>query len=139
MTSGRAPIRFELPFALPSLNTILRQCRSHAGKRRGVKKARNDLAWAVVAAIGRQRPPVPLARVRVRIESHAARMLDPIDNLPGSVKNLMDVLQPPSTSHPAGLGIIQNDSAACVIVSEVVQIKLTRGTKAKTVVIIEEA
>lgn len=132
-------IRFELPFALPSLNAILQQRRSYSGKKRGVKKARNDLAWAVVEAIGRQRPVTPLGRVRVRIERHAARMLDPIDNLPGSVKHLMDVLQPFSARHPAGLGIIADDSARCVIAAEVVQVQLTgRGTP-KTVVIIEEA
>lgn len=131
-------IRFELPFALPSLNVLLQRCRSYSGKQRGAKKARNDLAWSVVAAIGRQRPPAPLARVRVRIERHGIRQLDPVDNLPGSVKRLMDILQPCSTRNPAGLGIILNDSSACVIVSEVVQLKAGRDGP-KTVVVIEEA
>lgn len=131
-------IRFELPFDLPSLNSLLRGG-GRNGKRRGVRKKRSDLAWSVSVAIGGQKPSSPLPRVRIRVERHSFRLLDPLDNLPASAKALMDVLQPYSTRHPAGLGIIADDSPLCVIHAEVVQFKLSGRAEPKTVVIIEEA
>lgn len=122
-------IRFELPFLLPTLNVMLREGRWRRGQ------ARNQLAWAIVTAIGRQRPSKPFRRARVRVERHGIRPVDP-DNM--TVKGLMDVLQPWSTRHPCGLGIITDDSAACVTLELPPTIRVRHKADQKTVVIIEE-
>lgn len=130
-------IQFELPFTLPSLNALFRGG-GRNGKVRGAKKKRADLAWAIAIALGRQRPATPLRRVRIRVERHAFRMLDRLDNLPGSLKPLIDLLQP-DCRYPAGLGVILDDSPRCVIAAEVIQVQLSGRAEPKTVVFIEEA
>jgi hypothetical protein len=124
-------IRFELPFLLPTLNLLLRENRWDRAERR------NQLAWSVLAAMGRQRPQTPLQRAHVRVERHTCQTLDR-DNLAGSVKSLWDVLQPMSKRHPAGLGVILNDSPDC-LTEDIQTVRVHRRTEQKTVVIIEEA
>lgn len=121
-------IRFELPFALPTLNPMLREGR---WKR---KSARNSLAWSVVAAIGNQRPKTPFARAHVRVERHSTGNPDP-DNL--LAKGLLDVLQPPSARQPAGLGIITDDSAHGIRL-EIIAVRVRHRAEQKTVVTIKE-
>jgi hypothetical protein len=125
-------IRFELPFLLPTLNLLLRETHWERTERR------NQLAWWVVARMGRQRPQTPLRRAHVRVERHTCQTLDR-DNLAGSVKALWDVLQPMSKRHPAGLGVILNDSPDCLLIQDVQAVRVHRRTDQKTVVIIEEA
>lgn len=122
-------IRFELPFLLPTLNVLLREGRWRRGK------ARNKLAWEIVAAIGPQRPQQPFRRARVRVERHCIQPIDP-DNM--AVKSLLDVLQPLSLRHPCGLGIITDDSAACVTLELPPTIRVRHRVDQKTVVTIEE-
>lgn len=123
-------IIFELPVdALASPNAMLRTNRYVR------KKMRKTLAWQVVAAIADQRPPKPFARVTITIERHAPRLFDP-DNLAGSVKNLLDILQPASKKrHPIGLGVIASDAPnALQLITN--QAKC-RGTEARVIVKIE--
>jgi hypothetical protein len=102
-------IRFCLPIdALVSPNTMLKH--THRYKR---KKIRQGLAWEVKVALGLQCPANPIPRARITVERHAPRPLDR-DSLPGSCKFLLDVLQPCSTRHPAGLGVISNDCDAAL-------------------------
>lgn len=97
-------IRFELPVtSLIGLNKMLRM--NHYQR----SKLRTALAWEVMAAIGRQRPVLPIPHARLIMERHAPRSLDP-DNLAASVKSLADVLQPLSKRHPSGLGVISSDA-----------------------------
>ena len=121
-------IQFTLPYTLPTLNTVLR---AHWTKRR---KSRNALAWAVVSAIGRQRPLSPFSKARVRIERHSVGTPDE-DGV--QVKALLDVLQPFSPRHPAGLGVITNDSPAFLVL-EISSVKVPSKEDQKTVVYIED-
>ena len=97
-------IEFTLPFALPSLNVRDRQ---HWAVRR---RAKGNLRWSVVVAIGGSRylPEAPLPRARVTVTRHGKAM--DTDNLHASVKSLMDVLCVASRTHPTGLGFIVDDA-----------------------------
>ena len=104
-TSGEGGmIEFTLPFALPSLNVRDRQ---HWAVRR---RAKGNLRWSVVVAIGGSRylPEAPLQRARVTVTRHGKAM--DTDNLHASVKSLMDVLCVASRTHPTGLGFIVDDA-----------------------------
>ena len=100
----REHIAFTLPFALPSLNAVLR---THWAKR---SRAKAELSQAVMAAIGGpfHFPPEPWRRVRVTITREGRKLLD-VDNLAGSCKAVVDCLCVRSATHPHGLGIVQDD------------------------------
>lgn len=121
-------IRFELPFLLPTLNVMLREGRWRR------KASRDTLAWAVMAALGNQRPVTPFPRARIRVERHGVNPVDP-DNL--TVKGLLDLLQPYSLRHPCGMGVITEDSALCLTL-EVAAVRVRHRADQKTVVTIEE-
>jgi hypothetical protein len=96
---------------------------------------RKALAWEVVAAIGRQRPLVPIQRAMILVERYAPRLYDD-DNLVGSVKHLLDVLQPVSPRHPTGLGVIASDAPGALQLVPPRQIKCP-GSQAHVVVTIQ--
>lgn len=121
-------IRFELPFAIETLNPFMRR------RNRRSHSARDGLAWAVVAALGKQRPQIPLGRCHLRVERYSVGDPDP-DNL--ITKNLLDVLQPMSKRHPAGLGVISGDSRQW-LTREIVAVLVRHRAEQKTVVTIEE-
>jgi hypothetical protein len=123
-------ITFILPFVLPSLNVVLRQNRWKQ------RQPRAALAWQVKIAIGAQMPPRPIARAYVQVTRHSVRSLDP-DNLAGSCKRLLDVLQPVSTRHPTGLGVIASDSPAHLRL-QVISVAVHRLTDQKTTVAISD-
>jgi hypothetical protein len=100
-----ADLVFRLAAPLPLLNVQLRQ---HFAQRGAAKK---DLAWEVLAALGRARPAQPLQRVEVTIWRHSVQAPDQ-DNLVASAKSLLDVLQPASKRHPYGVGVISGDDPA---------------------------
>ncbi len=101
-----APIAFTIQGLTPSPNTMLR---THWSARR---RYIADLAWQVRAALLGPLPTSPIARARVTVWRHSVQPLDS-DALAGSVKFLLDVLQPPSPRHPYGLGVLQDDRADC--------------------------
>lgn len=95
-------IVFRLARPLPLLNVQLRQ---HWSKRGNERK---DLAWEIVAALGRARPEKLIEFADICIWRHSVQRPDD-DNLQASKKGLLDVLQPPSKRHPYGLGVIIGD------------------------------
>ena len=109
MTTGKAIIFqiFKLPFALPSLNV---QLRTHWAVR---QRKQASMMQAVLVAIGgpRYRLSEPIPRARVQVQRYSSGTLDP-DNLAASCKGLLDVLCRASTTHPYGLGFIEDDSPA---------------------------
>lgn len=109
---------FTLPLRTPSNNQLLRM---HWSKRRKLKKWIANEVLVALAISGQQRPPEPLGRVRITVERGSCRKLDE-DNLHGGTKPLFDVLERVSRTNPHGLGLIENDSAECVVEREVVQV-----------------
>ncbi len=111
--------RAEVPdLVLPGSNEIMRM------KSWEYKRFRDDLYLQVRAALAPAPPAEPLARCAIRIEMlrPRRRLLD-VDGKYGSVKPLLDVLQPPRTySRPVGrlrvkdqtmgLGLIAADTDA---------------------------
>ena len=97
-------IEFVLPFALKSLN---KRQRLHWST---LSRERKLLAQEVMAALGGPRyyPRPPIRRVRLTVRRSSYRLLDTV-NLWGSAKDLEDVLCVKSATHPAGLGIIEDD------------------------------
>jgi hypothetical protein len=95
-------IVFRLARPLPLLNVQLRQ---HWKERANERK---DLAWEVVAALGRARPAAPIEFAEIVTWRHSVQQPDE-DNLQASRKGLHDVLQPSSERHPYGLGVILGD------------------------------
>jgi hypothetical protein len=103
-----------LPIRLPLLNE---QLRTHWAKR---KKQREELAWlfrAELSAAGISIPKRFISKANIRVIRYSRIKPDQIDNLNACVKGLMDILQPMSSRHPNGLGIIANDSSDCVTVT----------------------
>lgn len=88
-----------------------------------------------MATIGK-RPLHPFKKACVAITRYSVGSPD-ADNLSGSVKYLLDVMQPQSTRHPFGLGIIENDSADCITLTVRSERVSTRKDQ-KTKVQIEE-
>lgn len=96
------PIVLTLPIT-PGQNESLR---THWAVR---KRARDTLAWNIAAELGRQRPAVPIEHATIEITRYyAGHPLDE-DNLSAAAKHILDVLQPYSPKHPAGLGVISGD------------------------------
>lgn len=123
-------IIFELPVA--SLVSANRTLRMQHWQRSRMRKA---LAWTVLIAMGRQRPVTPIARARIVVERHAPRPFDD-DNLASACKHLFDVLQPFSTRHPNGLGVISSDKPAAL--TPVFRPVKCAGTEARIIVSIQE-
>lgn len=120
-------IQFTLAKPLPLLNTLLR---THWARRRDMAKA---LSAEVYAAAQAQLPREPWQRARITIERHSLKEPD-VDGL--SPKHLLDVLQPRSTRHPWGLGVIWNDDPAHLEQS-IVHVKAATRKDQKTVVRLE--
>jgi len=99
-------IVFTLPFALESLNV---RDRKHWAKRSKDKAA---IAMEIIVAIGGTRylPRPPYPRARITINRCSAGLLDP-DGLGATAKNLLDAMCVRSSTHPSGIGIIEDDSA----------------------------
>lgn len=114
-------IEFEIPEALPLLNTLLRM---HWAQRR---KLMERLAWLVHTHSGhRQMEGLPMERCQVWVERRSSGGAADHDGLVGSIKPLMDVLVMPSQRNPHGLGIILDDSPDVVGQPRVTQVKVPR-------------
>lgn len=98
-----ALIELTIPEATPLLNTWQRM---HWAQRR---KTCHRWALLILAALGPQRPVVPLQRVRVEVTRHSAGSPD-LDGLYGGLKPVLDALVRPSKRNPHGLGVIEDDS-----------------------------
>lgn len=80
------------------------------------KRSRERKEWIVLmrAALGRKpKPPAPLQHASLRLVRRSNTISD-YGNLVGSFKLVEDILQPASRNNPGGLGIIANDSMACI-------------------------
>ena len=105
------PISFSIPVQLPTLNTLLRM---HWKKRGDLQETVSTEVWAALGAAGYYRNArTPLERCRVVVRRHSTQEPDP-DGLRSTAKLLLDVLQPASTRHPRGLGVIKEDNSKCV-------------------------
>lgn len=117
---GAPLLRVSLPFATPSLNVTQKW---HPAER---KRWKARAAWEIKLALSAENyhlPASPLPRARLRIERSSPGNLD-FDNLVGGAKLLIDLLLPmgsPTTRrgktvfpHPFGLGIVADDSPACL-------------------------
>ena len=123
-------IRFDLPFVLPSLNTLIRLHWSQRGK------LIRSLSGTVAAlTVDLPRGAAPIDRARVTVIRHAIQEIDP-DNLAASAKHLLDVLQPRSERHPHGLGLIAGDDPAHLVLDVQTEPALKRANQ-RTVVLIE--
>lgn len=101
-----APIVIDLPLRTPLMNQWMRL---HFRTR--TKYCR---AVAVQIAIhASRRPAEPLQRCRITVERFSTQEPDR-DGLFGSLKSILDALQPQSRTHPYGLGFIANDSSSCL-------------------------
>jgi hypothetical protein len=120
MTPGY--IMFQLPFALSSLNVRDRQ---HWAVR---QKKKAKLAMEVLVAIGGPacKPVKPVQKATIMVKRYSAGTLDQ-DNLTASVKPLLDILCRSSSTHPHGMGFIEDDSPAHIELI-VNQEKCKRGT-----------
>lgn len=104
-------LRLSIEETLPSQNVLLRM---HWAKR---GRVRRRVAWMLMAELLKHKRPMsstPIQRCNVRILRYAKQAPDG-DNLPSSAKLILDVLQPLSKRHPDGLGVIENNSADCII------------------------
>ena len=99
-------IVIDLPIRTVLFNEFVRM---HWAKRR---KYCRRLAVLIHECASR-RPAVPLQRCRVTVERFSTMVPDH-DGLVGSLKSLLDALQPCSARHPYGLGFIADDSPACI-------------------------
>jgi len=101
-----APIVIDLPLRTPLYNQWVRM---HFRSR-----MRYCRAVAVQIAIhASRRPDEPLQQCRITVERFSTQKPDR-DGLWGSLKALLDALQPKSKTHPYGLGFIVNDSSSCI-------------------------
>lgn len=101
-----ASIVIDLPLRTPLTNQWMRM---HFRTR-----MRYCRAVAVQIAIhASHRPAEPLQRCRVIVERFSTQEPDR-DGLFGSLKAVLDALQPQSKTHPYGLGFIADDSSSCI-------------------------
>lgn len=101
-----APIVIDLPLRTPLMNQWMRM---HFRTR-----MRYCRAVAMQIAIHASRKPAePLQRCRVTVERFSTQEPDR-DGLFGSLKSVLDALQPQSKTHPYGLCFIANDSSSCI-------------------------
>lgn len=129
-TAPMTDLSIKLVRPLPSLN-VLQRTNKHV-----YKKARQDLAWEVVAELGRRRPAKPFERAELTVTRYSVGMLDE-DNLQACRKALTDVLQPTSKRHPNGLGIILNDDPVH-LKSTVLQVRVKHLAEQHTLVVIRD-
>lgn len=121
---------FTLPYTLKNLNVFLRL--HWSDRSRYIRQVSADVA-ALIQHLPAGAPPIEHARVTVT--RHALREPD-ADNLTGSCKSLLDVLQPRSDRHPHGLGLIQGDDPdhlELVVVCD----PAAKRSEVRTVVLIE--
>ena len=105
-SESRAAIVIDLPLRTPLLNQWMRM---HFRSR-----MRYCRAVAVQIAIhASRRPAEPLERCRVTVERFSTQEPDR-DGLFGSLKAVLDALQPQSKTHPYGLAFIADDSSSCI-------------------------
>ncbi|HTS05739.1 MAG TPA: hypothetical protein VMP68_09155 [Candidatus Eisenbacteria bacterium] len=93
------------------------------------------LSQEVAQAIG-QGPPQPIPKAHVKVFRYGIQEPDH-DNIVGSLKGILDVLQPRSHRHPYGLGIIAGDDPEHLI-SEIHHIQVKTLAEQKTKVVIRE-
>lgn len=139
MTAGRT-IRLDIPVVTPLLNATLRQ---HWRKR---GQGTRGIAWELRLAMSRAgvTPPAkPFQRARVTIIRRSVGMPDR-DGLIGGVKGLVDSLLDPGIRmvkgelralHPTGLGIVQDDSPACMTLEVRAERVRSRAEQGTTVII----
>ena len=127
-------IEFVIGEALPVLNQFAKL--SHWQR----AEIRSRVRLWVRAGLNRCQhwPGTPtMQRCRIRITRVGAHAVDP-DGLPTCAKHILDVLQPSSTRHPDGLGVIAQDSADCIIGgAQVEQRRMVKGERPHMVVEIE--
>jgi hypothetical protein len=91
------------------------------------------VAREVWVALGGRLPAEPIQRCRVTVYRHSTRQPDD-DNLAGSLKPLLDALQPSTDRRTYGLGLIADDApGVCSMVPR--WVKATRATQFTRVVI----
>lgn len=122
-------IYVEFPMRLPTTNVYARM---HWAKR---SRLGRQVATEIWAALGGKLPARPLKRCTIRVERVSTKEPDP-DGLVGSLKCLLDALQPPSKRHPYGLGIIADDTRECIGRPDVTHVP---GKASKTRIWIEAA
>ena len=111
-------ISIRLPFLLPTRN---QQDRMHFHEKRDLK---NRIGREFLAAGILPGTTTPMAFAEVNVWRHSSREPD-LDGLYGSVKQLLDILQPQGElrtvkgklqhANPGGIGVIANDSPAHVV------------------------
>ena len=99
-------VQISLPFLLPTLNEQKRKYRHFRVYNRLVR----EIAQSIRYLNGIRTPPVPYEYAQVIVVRWTSGTFPDVDNLYGSCKPLLDVLQPCSTRHPWGLGLIRDDS-----------------------------
>lgn len=97
--------RLTAPLQLPNRKPNLRW----QAKGAITKKARELLAWEIMAALAGQIPAETFKFSSVRIFRHCVGEGPDVDNLYASAKDILDVLQPPTARRTFGLGIISDD------------------------------
>jgi hypothetical protein len=128
--TGPAPvICFTLARPLPLLNRMLRT--SHWTR----SKERRALAWEIATKVPYwSRPQKPFRKAKVIVTRRSLREADE-DNI--LVKHLLDVLQPMHPDRcPDGLGIILDDSKACLTLERRAE-RVARRSEQCTLVVIE--
>lgn len=122
-------IRFTIPLTLPTRNVLDRM---HWAERGRLRKLISAEVFAAVHP-HRNYAADPFDLCNVTITRYSPKEPDK-DGLVGSVKGLLDVLQPVSARHPNGLGLIADDSSACILNLDV---RHAKG-KDRTDVVIEQ-
>ena len=133
--TGIIQFRLAAPLQLPNRKSNL----NWNAKGAMVKKAREQLAWEIRAALAGQMPAQPFQFSSVQVFRHG--IIEPDrDNLYASAKDLLDVLQPMRDVRPRrlfGLGIIADDKPSrCAF--EIKHIKARHRTDQCTVVVIRQ-
>jgi len=133
---------FRLARPLPTWNTVMRTGSSLSMVQRKMvqRKELNKLAkevWGAILEKGqRLGGHPPFARAKIRIVRYSLGEPDPEGV---SAKFLLDVLQPQSGRHPYGLGIIADDTAACLgpAGAELICVRVAHKSEQCTMVTIE--
>lgn len=102
-------VAFAIDETLPTVNAMLRL---HWRQRTRIAKRVQKLVWIALTKL-KLLPMAPMQRVHIRIKRYSRQAPDP-DGLATTAKILLDVLQPCSKRHPHGLGVIADDSSACI-------------------------
>lgn len=128
-------LTFRLGRPLPLWNTVMRT--NPWTRSKTVRTLAREVWGAIIEVRGQRIPVEPFAHATVHIIRRSTGDPDP-DGL--SAKYLLDVLQPPSSRHPYGIGVLAGDTRDClrggaVIVHE----RVAKRTEECTMVTIEEA